>query len=314
MTGPERGSKVAFAPCRGAILCNFRPKVPMFNFWFRNLPVKRKIAMVVGFFSAILLVMLGLSIRDVRGAQLRTEAIYRNNLLPTGDLTLVRTSLLRALVLANNLLRAPNAQVEAAMEADMNRMDENFDRAWARYEQSLTSEVARRVAPEYHRLALEQRRVRVELLVPLVRKGDLAGARRIMGEQIDATDTQLGPLGAQLVKDGARQAADALAAGQAQYRLGMLMGIGFSLLGVAVGTLLGLALIKGIHEPLAAFGTLLAAVEKGPQRHGGRSAAGPAGRAGQRRGRGQRRRRAFGLGRRDGRDLLRHRPDLRAHA
>ena len=235
----------------------------MFSSWFRNLPVKRKIALVIGFFSAVLLLMLGMAIHDVHGAQGRTEAIYQDNLLPTGDLTVVRTSLLRALVLANNLLRAPDPQAEAGLEADMNRMDEHFDLAWARYERTLTSEVARRVAPEYHRLALEQRRARRELLVPLARKGDLAGARRVLADQIDATDNQLGPLGAQLVKDGAKQAADALAAGQVQYRTGLFAGVGFSLLGVMVGTLLGLALIKGIHEPLAAFGTLLGAVVKG---------------------------------------------------
>ena len=235
----------------------------MFSTWFRNLAVKFKIAVVVGFFSLILTSLLGVAIWEVAQAQGRTEAIYAENLLPTGDLTVVRTSLLRALVLANNVLRAPNAEVAANMEADMVRMDDNFDKAWERYQKSLASEVALRVAPQYHALALEQRRVRREVLMPLARKGDLAEARRVLAGQIDATDTQLGPLGAQLVKDAAQRAELALQAGQLAFRRGMIGGIGFALLGMVVGSILGLALIRGVDEPLAAFSRRLGIVAKG---------------------------------------------------
>ena len=235
----------------------------MFSSWFRNLAVKRKIAVVVGFFSLILTALLVVAIWEVQEAQGRTEAIYHENLLPTGDLTAVRTSLLRALVLANNVLRAPNAEAAAQVEADMARMDDNFDQAWERYQKSLTSELALRVAPQYHALAMEQRRVRREVLMPLARKGDLAEARRVLAGQIDATDAQLGPLGAQLVKDGAQRAELALKAGQLAFRRGMIGGIGFSLVGMVVGSLLGLALIRGVDEPLAAFSLRLDTVAKG---------------------------------------------------
>ena len=230
---------------------------------FRNLAVRQKLALVVGFFSLVLMVMLVLAIKDVRAAQRRTEAMYRENLLPTGDLTAVRTSLLRALVLANNLMRAPSAEAADRVQADMDKMDANFDAAWSRYEPTLKSELARRVAPQYHALALEQRRARRDLLVPLARKGDLAGARKVLEDQIDPTDAKLGPLGAQLVKDGASQAAGALETGQHQYRTGLLAGISFSLLGIVAGSLLGLALKQGIHDPLTAFGTVLGAVAQG---------------------------------------------------
>jgi len=73
----------------------------------------------------------------------------------------------------------------------------------------------------------------------------------------------LGPLGAQLVKDGARQAEDALRAGQARYRRGMAGGIAFSVLGILFGSLLGLVVSRGIHEPLKAFGRVLGSVAKG---------------------------------------------------
>jgi len=231
--------------------------------WFRNLPVKHKILVVVGFFSVVLVTMLALAIRDVRAGQARTEAMYQENLLPTAELTAVRTSLLRALVLANNHLRAPNPEAAAKVEADMDKMDANFDQAWELYQKSFTSEVARRVGPQYLALALEQRRIRREVLLPLSRKGDLAGARQVLADQIDATDRQLGPLGAQLVGDNARQAAETLAAGQAQFRRGMAGGIGFSIVGIVVGSLLGLALVRGVHDPLAAFGGVLEAVTRG---------------------------------------------------
>jgi len=230
--------------------------------WFRNLPVQRKLALLTGFFSLVLIAMVALAIREVRGAQARTEAMYDQNLLPTGDLTMARTSLLRALVLANNHLRAPDPRAAAGIEADMDKMDANFDAAWSRYQKAMASETALRVGPQYHDLAMQQRRVRGEILV-LSKKGDLAGARRLMAEQIDASDTVLGPLGAQLVKDGARQAEDALRAGQARYRRGMAGGIAFSVLGILFGSLLGLVVSRGIHEPLKAFGRVLGSVAKG---------------------------------------------------
>ena len=58
--------------------------------WFRNLPVKRKMALLAGFFSLVLIAMLTLAVRDARDAQGRTEAMYDQDLLPTGDLTMVR--------------------------------------------------------------------------------------------------------------------------------------------------------------------------------------------------------------------------------
>jgi methyl-accepting chemotaxis protein len=231
--------------------------------WFGNLRVSRKILLVVAGFAAVLLTMLVLAVHDVRAAQGRTEAMYRQQLLPTGDLTAVRTSLLRALVLANNMLRADSPEALARFEADMEQMDKNFDAAWARYEPSLHTEVALKVAPQYHDLAMEQRRVRREQLVPLARKGDLEQARRVLREQIDRTDIQLGPLGAQLVKDGAAQAAAALTAGEAEYRHGMAADIAFSVLGILGGVVLGMALVRGIRDPLAAVQEVLEAVAKG---------------------------------------------------
>jgi len=234
----------------------------MLSAWFQNIPVRQKIAWVVAFFSLVLVAMLGLSIRDVRAGQDRNEAMYRQNLLATGDLTAVRTSLLRALVLANNVLRAGSPDQAARFEADMDRMDANFDAAWERYQGAWTSEVTRQAGPQYHALALEQRQIRKEVM-EMARKGDLPGARKLLAEKIDISDTRLGPIGAQLVKDNANQASEALENGRRDYRNGLVRGITFSILGILVGSLLGLALKKGIHDPLIAFGGVLAAVAKG---------------------------------------------------
>jgi methyl-accepting chemotaxis protein len=230
---------------------------------FRDLPVGRKIGLVVGFLSLVLLVMLALAIRDVGAAQGRTVAMYEQQLLPTGDLTVVRTSLLRSLVLVNNMLRADSPEAMDSFEADMRKMDEAFDAAWARYARTLNTDLAREVAPQYLALAMEQRRARLDQLVPLARKGDLAQARKVLRDHIDRTDSQLGPLGAKLVKDNAAQAAAALESAQAQFRRSMTLGIGFSLLGVLTGSLLGWALLRGIRGPLLAFKAVLATMAKG---------------------------------------------------
>ncbi|WP_306602189.1 methyl-accepting chemotaxis protein [Geothrix sp. 21YS21S-2] len=230
---------------------------------FRNLPVKRKIQLVVATFSFVLLATLGLAIKDVWAAQTRCEQIYHDQLLPVGDLTTVRTATLRALVLANNHLRASTPAEKAAIEADMDKMDENLSAAWERYKASLTTEVAMKVGPQYHALLLEQMRVRRDLVLPASRKGDAEGGRRILRDLIDPLDRQMGPLGAALVKDNARRASEALENGRAQFRRGTTLGISFASLGILAGALLGWVLVKQVNDPLVAFGKLLGTVAEG---------------------------------------------------
>ncbi|WP_306590216.1 methyl-accepting chemotaxis protein [Geothrix sp. 21YS21S-4] len=230
---------------------------------FQNLPVRRKIILVVGIFSFLLIGVCGLAMKDILAAQERTGRIHRENLLPTGDLTVMRTSMLRALVLTNNLLRAAGPEEIAAIEQDLEKLDQGIAGAWARYEKTLATDLARRVGPQYHDLGMEQRRLCRELVLPAVRKGQLDVARRILRDQVDAIDRTMGPLGAQLVKDGARQAEESIAAGERQARVGLALGLGFSVLGIAAGMALGWALMKGIHDPLRSFGQVLGAVAEG---------------------------------------------------
>ncbi|BDU71481.1 methyl-accepting chemotaxis protein [Mesoterricola silvestris] len=232
-------------------------------FDYKNLPVKRKIQVVVGAFSFVLLVTLGLAIKDVWAAQGRCDQIYHDQLLPVGDLTVVRTATLRALVLINNHLRATSPAEKAAIEADMDKMDANLDAAWERYKRTLTSEVAMKVGPQYHALLLEQMRVRRDLVLPASRKGDVEAGRRILREKMDPLDQQMGPLGAALVKDNARRAEEALAEGQVQFRRGTILGIGFATFGILGGAFLGWALLKQVNDPLVAFGNLLGTVAEG---------------------------------------------------
>jgi len=231
--------------------------------WFRNLSVKWKIVLVAGFFSAFLITMLVMVVLDGRAAQQRTEAMYRNNLLATGDLMQVRTSFTRAMVLVNNVLSAPTPEAAARAEADMDKMDESFDAAWERYQKSWTSDLARRLGPGYHDAAMEQRRIRKDVVIPLAKQGELEKARRALSEQVAATDGRVGPAGTQLVADNARQAELALASGRQAYERSLVGGILFAVLGIALGSLLSLAVLRGIYGPLVAFGGVLGAVAKG---------------------------------------------------
>jgi methyl-accepting chemotaxis protein len=235
----------------------------MFSLDYRNLSVRKKILLVLGAFTLVLVITLGLALKDMRDTQFRSEQIYREDLLPTGDLTTVRTSFLRALVLINNHLRAASPAEAAQIEQDMDKLDQNADAAWARYEKTLISDLGKRVGPQYWAIGMEQRRIRKELVLPASRNGQIEQVRRILREQMDPTDKVLGPLGAQLVKDNARHAAEALAHGEAQFRQDMAICLTVALLGILGGSLLGWALIRGIHGPLQAFGQVLAVVAQG---------------------------------------------------
>ena len=230
---------------------------------FRNLPVKKKIGLVIAGFAVVLMIMLGLATKDVSAAQGRTEGIYKDALIPTGDLTVMRTTVLRALVLVNNHLRAATPEEAAGIERDMLQLDANFDAAWGRYEKTLQGDLAKRLGPQYHALALEQRHIRTDLILPASKKGQVELAHRILREQLDPTDKAMGPVGGQLVKENARQAAEAIAVGETQHRRGMLLGILFAVLGISGGAFLGLLLIRNIDEPLQAFGRVLGVVADG---------------------------------------------------
>jgi methyl-accepting chemotaxis protein len=235
----------------------------MSSYRFQDLSVRGKITLALGAIFVVLIATLGLALNSARDAHIRSEQIYKEDLLPTGDLTTVRTSLLRALVLVNNHLRAASPEEAAQIEQDMGKMDENLDAAWGRYEKTLTSELGKRVGPQYHDMAMEQRRIRKELLMPASRKGQVEEARRILREKMDPIDKLMGPLGGQLVKDNARHAADALASGEVQFRRDMIICITFATLGILGGSLLGMALVKGISGPLQAFGQVLNVVAAG---------------------------------------------------
>jgi methyl-accepting chemotaxis protein len=235
----------------------------MLSTWFRNLPVKRKIFGVVGYFSLMLIAMLTMAIRDVRAAQLRTRTMYQQNLLATAELMAVRVCSLRAVGFVYNIARASSPEQAAQYEEGMNQMDKAYDQAWERYQKTWSTEVERTVGPQYHDLSLEQRRVRTEVLLPLLRQGDPAKFKQTVGGLMDPLDAKLGPLGGKLVKANADQAAGDLETGNSQYLRGMTAGISFSVVAILVGSFLGMVLVKGIHGPLMAFGQVLGAVTQG---------------------------------------------------
>jgi len=235
----------------------------MLSTWFRNLPVKRKIFVVVGYFSLMLIAILAMAIRDVRAAQGRTRTMYRQNLLATAELMAIRVTSLRAMGFMNNVARASSPEQAAQYEAGMTQMDQAYDQAWERYQKTWSTDVERTVGPQYHELSMEQRRVRTAVLLPLLRQGDVAKFKETVGGVMDPLEAKLGPLGGKLVKANADQAAGDLETGNSQYLRGMTGGISFSVVAILLGSFLGLVLVKGIHGPLMAFGQVLAAVSQG---------------------------------------------------
>jgi len=235
----------------------------MISTWFRNLPVKRKINLVVGYFSLMLIIILGVAIKDVRAAQLRTDAMYHQNLMATADLMAVRVTSLRSMGFVNNVARASTPEQAAEYEKGMNQMDASFDAAWERYQKNWSTEVERTVGPRYYEISMEKRRVCKEVLLPLIKKGDIPKFHHALETLIDAIDAKAGPMGGQLVKANAEQAANDLESGKRQYLTAMKGGIGFSIIAIVIGSLLGMVLVKGIHGPLADFSQVLGAVSQG---------------------------------------------------
>jgi len=211
----------------------------------------------------MLITILAMAIKDVRAAQARTEAMYHQNLLVTADLMAIRVASLRAMGFVSNVARASSPEQAAEYEKGMTQMDKNYDEAWERYQKAWSTEVERKAGPQYHDLSLEQRRIRKEVLLPLIKKGEVAKTKQAMEQLMDPLEAKLGPLGGQLVKANAKDAADDLELGNADYLRGMRGGIGFSIVAIVAGSLLGMVLVKGIHGPLADFSQVLAAVTQG---------------------------------------------------
>ena len=235
----------------------------MLSNWFRNLPVRRKITLVVGYFSLMLIAILSMAIKDVRAGQQRTKVMYQQNLLATAELMAIRVSALRSLGFVNNAARASSPEQEAQYQDGMNQMDKTYDLAWERYQKTWSTEIERTVGPRYHDLSMEQRRIRTEVLLPLVRKGDQAKFHRALEELMDPLEAKLGPLGGKLVKANADQAAADLETAHGEYLRAMTGGISFSIAAILLGSFLGMVLVKGIHGPLAAFDKVLTGVTQG---------------------------------------------------
>lgn len=235
----------------------------MVSDWFRNLSVKRKIGMVVGVLSLVLVVSLGITLVELKKAESRAEAMYREDLLPVGNLTQARTSMLRRINLVNRHMRATSAAESARLESDLLATNASFHEAWSKYEKVLVTDIEREMAPKYYAIACEQERLITEEVLAASKKGDIELARRLLREKVDPTDIQLAPLGKPLVTEAEKHAAEALKTGTAAARQGVIIGIVLAIVGIVLGIGLGWALIRGIHEPLQDFGDALKHVADG---------------------------------------------------
>ncbi|MBP1627253.1 MAG: chemotaxis protein [Holophagaceae bacterium] len=234
----------------------------MVGTWFRDLAVKKKIAMVIGVISLVMLVVMSFALREVYAAKQRAEAMYHEDLISTGDLTTVRTAGLRAMTALYRHWRAASPAEAAQQEAIMAEVDNLFDEAWAKYEKTLATPLAREAAPKYHELALQQRRARQDSMAAS-KRGQLELAKQILRERSDPAEKDLGPVGAQLVKEGARHAAESLKSGELAAKRGIILSIVMAAVGIALGAIMGWALVKGVDEPLHTFGEVMAKVATG---------------------------------------------------
>ena len=235
----------------------------MSRVWFTNLPVKQKIMLMVGYFSVMLAVSIGVALWSLHAAQGRMESLYQHNFKATSDLMTVRISLLRSMSSLNDRIRAPSPQQAAAFEKDIVDLDAAFRSSWGRYEATWTTETAREVGPRFLEAALEHQRVIQEELLPLARQGDMARIRKVLETRIDPGHANFGQLGAKLVKDNENQVQASLALAQAEYQRAWRTALTLSVAGIVAGSLLGLMVVRGIHGPLTAFGRVLEGVSQG---------------------------------------------------
>jgi methyl-accepting chemotaxis protein len=234
----------------------------MLSAWFRNLAVRRKIALVILVLSLAMMVCLGIAMRELALAGERLNAMYQNDLLPTSDIASVRTSSFTAMTAMYKHLIATSPEEAAQLEALIIKQDANADAAWARFEKKLISAVEQENAPKYRALTLEQRRLRDEV-VAASRSGHGDLARQLVHEKLYPLDLAMPPFGRQLTLEGAAHAEHALTDGIVAYRRGLLLCGVLALVGITCGILLGLALVKGVDDPLHAFSKVLDQVAEG---------------------------------------------------
>jgi len=235
----------------------------MFRSWFTDLPVRRKISLVICLFSMALLITLGISVREVWAARNRAQAMYQEDLQSTGAFSIYRTGALTSMYMTYKYFQATSPKEMEDIEALIQKTDGMADEAWARYEKGMLTAAQREAAPKYRSVSLEQRRIRNEVIFPLLRKRQFELANKLLHEQLAGVDSILPPLGAQLVKEGSNHAAEALKAGETSAQRGMTLAAIVAVIGVLLGAFCGWALVRGVDVPLKTFGRVLGRLAEG---------------------------------------------------
>ncbi len=232
--------------------------------WLRNLSTTGKL-LVSFMLVSLLTVGVGVySIGQLGDAQDRLSTMYHNNLLSTGFLGTTESSFQETRRLAYQHLFAPDAARRTALEATMKQADGNLDEAFDGYT-TANGAVGGAVAEQRTAFTAglaKYRASRDDTLVPLARRGDLAGWRAAATQTVEIGTGVLATL-ADLRKVESDEAAESEAEAAAAYRSTRRVVIGAVALSVLLGMAVAFLVARAISRPLSRAAALLEELAQG---------------------------------------------------
>jgi len=230
--------------------------------WFANMPIKRKMSLVLGVLSLALLLMgFSASMAGSIGTQ-NLGVMYRENLNPIADLGEVRRLMEKTAFHCTAHMSAP-PQFQQLIEMEINATDAALDEFWVAYSKMLSSDIERANAPKLAAALKAYRTLRDQQFLQFSRGGETNKAGLLMKDQMRPLLEELNRLGALLMEDNRNQAKDALKKSQADGLKGNILGWGFTIVCLAIGLSLGYLLVQTIHGSLMNFKRTLDSVAEG---------------------------------------------------
>ncbi|MBP1627569.1 MAG: chemotaxis protein [Holophagaceae bacterium] len=230
--------------------------------WFANLPIKRKMYLVIGVLSfALLAAGLGAYLEGTRGGA-NMQSMYSTNLRPIADLGEARRLAEKARFNCSAFMSAP-PQFQSLIRMDINSTDAAFDQYWAAYYKMLSSDVERAKAPEMQKAVMEFRRLRDQNFLPPASAGEMNKAGLFMKDTLNPLMEKIVSLGNDLMEDNRKQAEETLNTSQARVRQEAIGGSIMIAIALLVAFSLSYLMVQTIHGSLVQFRRALEAVAAG---------------------------------------------------
>nr|WP_320131432.1 methyl-accepting chemotaxis protein [uncultured Holophaga sp.] len=217
--------------------------------WFTHLPIRQKMALVIGILTVGLLGTGALiSLSTERGAS-ALQQMYAHNLRPIADLGEARRLSEVAKFNISGLLAAP-PQFRGFIQKDIEATDAALDRSWAAYTAHITLPEERSRAQVMGDTVREFRRIRDEQFLPLIRREMAHEAGEVLRLTLNPLTDKLTQSGQALMDFNTSSAGAALS--EATHKLRMAALLSWVLVGLAVicALLLGYLMIAIIHAAL----------------------------------------------------------------